>query len=116
VHCFARWTPLFPLIASVRGCRRRALHLRIHKLVAHMKEYEKAERGEPFEGVRDGIFLGYVTGVIDTLGDALCLPDDVSNRQVTAIAAKYLNGHPEQWNQPAPQLVMRAMRAAFPCR
>jgi hypothetical protein len=87
-----------------------------NKLITEMRETEKAERGEPFNALSDGFFLGFVTGVFDTLDTALCSSGSVSRRQIVAIAMKYLNEHPEQWSQPAYQLVTRALRGAFPCR
>jgi len=87
-----------------------------NELVSNLYEHEKAERRETFNGVGDGLFMGFVIGVTDTLGDTLCISGKVTGRQVYAIAAKYLKEHPEQWSQPAYQLVTSALRSAFPCR
>jgi hypothetical protein len=82
-----------------------------------MREFENAERRDPGTQWEDaGVYLGYVLGVFDLMGDSLCGTDRVNVRQVSAIVAKYLNEHPEQWSQSASLLVTRALRAAFPCR
>ncbi len=87
-----------------------------NKLIGDLREYEKAERGVSFNGVADGVFIGFVTGVFDTISTTLCISDDITVRQVQAIVAKYLNEHPEQWGRPAYALVTFALRSAFPCR
>jgi hypothetical protein len=64
-----------------------------------------------------GLFRGYVSGVVDTGNDVLfCTPDGVTRGQYTAVVAKYIKEHPEQWNQPASELVISAMKQAFPCK
>ena len=44
----------------------------------------------------------------------LCMPDDLPGSQLTAIFGKYLDDHPEQRNEPAIALIVRAMTTAFP--
>jgi hypothetical protein len=38
----------------------------------------------------------------------------VTPGQIFAIVAKYLNNHPEKWNEPAVILVVEAIKEAFP--
>jgi hypothetical protein len=61
-------------------------------------------------------FMGYVDGVVDTAtGRILCFPSSVTGAQIYSIVSKYLRDHPEEWNQQADELVIRALRATFPC-
>ncbi len=80
-----------------------------------MREYEKQARGAPdFSFLSVGQYVGFVTGVHDTIGSSLCTPK-VTIGQVLAIVAKYLNANPALWSQPAHRLVTRALREAFQC-
>jgi len=88
-----------------------------NKLVLHMREYEKAERGDRgTQWERSGQYMGYVVGVHDAAeGVLVCSPANATVGQVAAIVAKYLNAHPEEWSRPAHFLVTVALMSAFPC-
>lgn len=65
---------------------------------------------------KDGTFYGYVFGVFDANEDSLCVPENTKAFTVRSVVALYILNHPEQWSDPAAVVVMRALRAAFPCR
>jgi len=64
----------------------------------------------------DGFCAGYVGGVIDTTHALFCFPPEVTKRQIINITIVYLHDHPEKLHLFAPSLVIKAMRAAFPCK
>ena len=64
----------------------------------------------------DDFCAGYVGGVIDTSHSLFCFPADVTKRQIINIAIIYFHDHPELLHLFAPSLVIKAMRAAFPCQ
>jgi hypothetical protein len=87
-----------------------------NQLVAFMRSYEKCDRepkGCDFIGA--GVFMGFVRGVSDSHESDYC-PTHVQVLQVYTSVVKYLNDHPEEWSKPAHELVVRALKQAFPCR
>jgi len=87
------------------------------ELVSNMREYEKAQRSDRTTvWIDDGMYLGYVYGVSDTIWPHLCPPGNIKGQQVVAIVAQYLKVHPEEWNKPASDLVTKALKKAFPCK
>jgi hypothetical protein len=84
-----------------------------------MQEFDKAEtagaRPESWEDV--GFFVGFVLGVYDAheaeLADHGAL---ITRKQVCTIVSAYLKKHPEQWHQSGHDIVLRALKEAFPKR
>ncbi len=64
----------------------------------------------------DGFCAGYIGGVIDTSHALFCFLPDTSKRQIINITIMYLHDHPEKLHLFAPSLVIKAMRAAYPCK
>ena len=64
----------------------------------------------------DGFCAGYVGGVIDTTHALFCFPPEATKRQIINITIVYLHDHPEKLHLFAPSLIIKAMRAAFPCK
>ena len=64
----------------------------------------------------DSFCAGYIAGVIDTNHALFCFPPEVTNRQIINITIIYLHDHPEKLDRHAPNLVIKALRAAFPCK
>lgn len=67
----------------------------------------------------------YVAGVIDSyafladienLENRICIPDEVTARQLQYIVKKYLNEHPKDLHYTASYIVLVAIRKAFPCK
>ena len=63
----------------------------------------------------DSFCAGYIGGVIDTSHSLFCFPPDITKREIINITIAYLHNHSEKLGLYAPNLVIKAMRAAFPC-
>jgi Rap1a immunity proteins len=66
--------------------------------------------------MKAGEYWGFVeaTKQIYQLNGGLDMPPSVAEGQVDAVVGKYLDDHPEEWNQPASVLVYKALRSMFP--
>jgi hypothetical protein len=60
-------------------------------------------------------FVGYVQGVVDSVGRALCLPTNAKGGQLFAIVGSYLKSHPAEWKESGAKIIFRALNEAFPC-
>ncbi len=59
---------------------------------------------------------GFVMGVaLSTVGAAWCTKTLYSGQQLSAVVAKFVQAHPELWNQQAIYLVTAALGETFPC-
>jgi len=86
-------------------------------LVKYMKAYEKDTEGRATDYTEADRYVAFVVGVTDSLEEIeFCLPERPTVQQVCAVVAKYLNAHPETWDQPAFRLVAAALKQAFPCK
>ena len=47
--------------------------------------------------------------------DALCIPAEISNGELTAVVAEWLKNHPERLNNIALSEIVFALYTAFPC-
>lgn len=67
--------------------------------------------------LNNGYFTGYIVGVAEMLdGLIICVPSGVKVGQLRGIVQKYIKANPEKWNRPAGELVLDALKPAFPCR
>ena len=64
----------------------------------------------------DSFCAGYIGGVIDTSHALFCFPPEVAKREIINITIMYLHDHPKMLSLYAPNLVIKAMRSAFPCK
>jgi len=64
----------------------------------------------------DGFCAGYIGGVIDTSHSLFCFPPGVTKREIINTTIAYLHDHSKKLGLYAPNLVIRAMRAAYPCK
>ena len=64
----------------------------------------------------DSFCAGYIGGVIDTSHSLFCFPPEVTKREIINITIVYLRDHSDKLGLYAPNLVIKAMRAAFPCK
>ena len=89
-----------------------------YELVQTWEEYKRINEGTVEEGDAwlGSLFMGYVTGVCDAIGNLFELPSTVTVGQICSVVGKYLDGHPERCNEPAFGLVLSAMIEAFPKR
>jgi hypothetical protein len=82
-------------------------------LVKDMREYDKKEAGaSDFSPVGAAYFVGYITGVSDA-SVLFNAPRYMTVRRVCDIVAKYLKDHPEQWAEPASDIVIKALEEAY---
>lgn len=64
----------------------------------------------------DSFCAGYIGGVIDTSHTLFCIPPGVTKREIINITIVYLRDHSDKLGLYAPNLVIKAMRTAFPCK
>jgi hypothetical protein len=64
----------------------------------------------------DSFCAGYIGGVIDTSHALFCFPPEVTKREIINITIVYLRDHSDLLGLYAPNLVIKAMRATFPCK
>ncbi len=76
-----------------------------------------ADRGEENPNFySEGVFEGYIMGVVETTLSNQCTPKDVTNHEAVEAVRIYLNQHPEELHLPAKTLVKKAINAAWPCK
>ena len=62
------------------------------------------------------MFRGYVAGVQDAHnGIMFCVPEHVRLSQASTIVSNYIKADPKRWHEAAKNLVISALREAFPC-
>jgi hypothetical protein len=64
----------------------------------------------------DSFCAGYIGGVIDTSHTLFCIPHEVTKREIINIIIVFLRDHSDKLGLYAPNLVIKAMRTAFPCK
>jgi len=55
-------------------------------------------------------YTGYVAGVIDSYYDLLFFSPETTAKQLIEAVGEYLDAHPEEWHEPAVNLVLRGLR------
>jgi hypothetical protein len=88
-----------------------------NKLVKWMQANEECDKNEKDCPYFDsGMFIGYVTGVMDATHWMHSIPTGVMAGQLYAIVSKFLKEHPERWSEPGDSIVIDALKKAFPKR
>ena len=78
--------------------------------------FKKAQDGKQFpNGWQQGYYDGFVSGVLTTTTQTLCIPGDVKLSQLWDVFFNYLQNHPEQRQYSASSLVVTSIVQAFPC-
>ena len=85
-------------------------------VTAHHRMTTGADLMEHCMTAPDNFCAGYIGGVIDSSHSLFCFPPDVTKRQIVNITIMYLRDHSDILGLYAPNLVIKAMRSAFPCR
>jgi hypothetical protein len=81
---------------------------------AHERASEHRASSDDFTGAAH--IHGYVIATAEAFdGRLFCIPMGATAGQLVAVTRKYLREYPERWNEPASQLVIAALTAAFPC-
>jgi Rap1a immunity proteins len=81
-------------------------------------QHTNASQQKPLDA---GLCTGYIWGVVDVFVDAkrmFCVPQGnsgVRTDQLLDVVLLYLRDHPETRHQPAPALVINALKEKFPC-
>lgn len=65
----------------------------------------------------DGVVFGYVLGISDMgEGHYWCTPPQATRKQIVAVAKKYIDDHPEKWQDYGRDLIADSFRIAWPCK
>ncbi len=84
-------------------------------LVATWREYARSIAGKSYNENDDGFYTGYVAGICDAHTHLLfTIPEGATIGQACDVVGLWLEKHPEEWNKPAKQLVIKALKEAFP--
>jgi len=81
----------------------------VHKMIRGDQGKIKNE-----ELIELGRYSGYVIGVVDATQNLYNLPAGFQLNQALEIVGKYIDSHPETRSKPGAELVVTAMREAFP--
>jgi len=88
-----------------------------NKLVDFWGEAKKDGEGKKCEAVKAGVYWGYILGIAEAFNLTVFeLPDPTETKQLSAVVGKWLENHPEEWNKPAIELVIKALQTAFPLK
>jgi hypothetical protein len=87
-------------------------------IVDGSKAWEQYDNGEKnYNSTYFGYYLGVINGIRVSVDDVLfCIPNEVDNNQLCAIARKYIKNNPEKWNEGAWSLIFTPLKKAFPCK
>lgn len=86
-----------------------------NELVQLMQEYEKAKRNDKStDWQKAGEYVGYVTGFYDATWFFYADPGNITSGRIAAVVAAFLRKNPKKWDRSAWDLVMEALREAFP--
>jgi Rap1a immunity proteins len=86
-------------------------------LLPLMRDYEAAQGGQKSNaGTLNGaIFLGYVVAIHDNSPNAGCPDRPIRSAQVAAVVSKHLKEKPEEWSEPADEVVLKALKVSLKC-
>jgi len=81
-----------------------------------LKDYlDDAQSGTSFKNLT--VAMGYVAGVYDMVDQThVCVTRELSVRDAMDIVHRYLNAHRSDLQQPAAELVVKALAEEFPCK
>jgi len=65
--------------------------------------------------VKEALFMGYVSGVLDANTEILCVPAEVTLQQAAGITRKYLEQHQEIRHFAGRGFIILSITEAFPC-
>jgi len=83
-------------------------------LVEDWKAYKAMSKPKPLKSPKllqgRAHYMGYVVGVIDSNYDLIFFPPDVTLEQLFNAVGKHLEAHPDEWQEPAVNLVLQALK------
>ena len=85
------------------------------KLVEGWKAFQSREAGMvgQYETKEASFYAGYVRGVAEVISVFYDIPSDFIAEESNYLVGKYLDQHPERWNEPAVKLVVAAFERRF---
>jgi len=83
------------------------------EFVSDYEEFKKAVAGQPYNGVSDGHFMGYVSGVAEA-DPYIIYPKGTIGKQLFHVVGKWIDNHPERWTDIPVTNVITALSEAFP--
>ena len=85
------------------------------KLVEGWKALQSMEAGMvgQYEIKEESFYAGYVRGVAEVISVFYDIPSDFIGEESNYLVGKYLDEHPERWNESAMQLVVAAFELGF---
>ena len=89
-----------------------------NEFVNQWKECKKSEAGQPWSAFDVGLYSGYVSGVA-VAGQFIgwfSYPDGTTKGQLYSVVGKWIDDHPERWNDPPLVIVTTALQKAFPLK
>ncbi|MHB8881861.1 MAG: Rap1a/Tai family immunity protein [Thermodesulfovibrionales bacterium] len=85
-----------------------------NSLVTLMYEYDKFLINTKEANLeKTAEYIGYIMGVYDATNFLYDIPSGVNKGQILAIVSKYLKDHPQEWNDWASNLVIKAFSDSF---
>lgn len=90
-------------------------------MLPHCREAMTAMASKKVWSAFGGICLGQINAVMTMAGSLqepyrFCPPAEGTNAQSVAVVVKFLDGHPEVWQENFTALSVIALRQAWPCR
>jgi hypothetical protein len=84
-------------------------------LIIGWREHQKLISGQDGDIMEATEFTAYAIGVSDALnGIAFEIPKRATRDQVCVVVGRYLDAHPESWTSRGSDIVVAALKAAFP--
>ena len=104
---------LLTLVLSI--CPLAEAQLSGQKLVEGWKAFQSREAGmvAQYEIREASFYAGYVRGVAEVISVFYDIPSDFIGEESNYLVGKYLDEHPERWNESAMQLVVAAFELGF---
>lgn len=84
-------------------------------LVKGWRSHQKVmlNQGSQIDYIQASEYVAYIKGVIDATEGSYFLKEGVTVDQVISIVGKYLDSHPEEWNEKGSDLIIKALNQAF---
>ena len=86
------------------------------ELIEYMKEYEIGNyAGGQVNSFKVGKYYGFIIGISHSFNEIFfSIPTDVGDNQLVEVVQKYLRANQNEWNNSARDIVVAALKKAFP--
>lgn len=87
-------------------------------LLDFQRHYQQFRDDESYDTSKFFTYTGYVLGVFDRLEsrEKICAPSDVRGRDILDGVSQYLENTSGSWNEPASDVVTKALKKAYACQ